>query len=546
MDYPRLVRCAVASLVAAGALATLGGCTARTNVGLTGTAPPDIAHLWITVEEVSFASAADTPPESATGWARESLSKPVVVDLANVDPGTLVSLVSNLTVPAGRYRQLHLGLADASERLLAEARAVGLEYNAQVDTVDGDGRVARTPLELPVPGAGITMPVDLTFEDDSRLSGTGSRSGDVTNLAVALDAARDVVTYEYGANTGYILSPATSVDDAAAAGAVSGWVDASGLPDDHPPIFVSAQVEDDSGTHRVVVRRRAVASDGAFSLYPLPAARKDGTTYDVVISCAGADTVVIHDVPVSDGVATELQSTPIALWPAATVYADVATQPDDLPAGTHVEFYQTRPGDAVPYVIDGQTVDPLSRALPGNAFALSSGVLLVGRYADGGAISFDAMTPNEGAGGYLVGSSGRYRERTVASEPSDVRGSSRNPSVVTAPHPAIAGGGLAGSLTVSIFVPAGRYSRGFLTVSAGHGVVETAIVDALLARGGGSVILDDLPAGSALAPAAGVPYQVSVRAWDARNPGGTVTRVAAGASVTLGDGALGEVTLQLP
>lgn len=546
MQYPHFARCAVTGLVVACGFAALGGCTARTNVGATGTAPPDIAHLWITVDEVSFATAADTPPESATGWSRESLSKPVVIDLANVDPGTLVSLVSNLSVPAGRYRQLHLGLADASERLLAEARAVGLEYNAQVDAVDDDGRVTRTPLELPVPGAGITIPVDLSFEDDSRLSGTGGRSGGVTNLAVALDAARDLLTYEYGSNTGYILSPVTSVDDVAAAGIVSGHIDPGALPDDHPPIFVSAQVEDDSGRHRAVVRRRGVASDGSFSLYPLPAARKDGTTYDVVISCAGADTVVIHDVPVSDGVVTELQSTPIVLSPATTVYADVATQPDGLPAGTHVEFYQTRPGDEVPYVIDGQTIDPLSRTLPGNAFALSSGVLLVGRYADGETISFAAMTPNEGAGGYLVGSSGRYRERVVASDPSDVRGSSRNPTAVTAPYPAIADGGLAGSLTVSIFAPDGRYNRGFVTVSAGHGVVETVIVDALLARGGGTVILGDLPAGNALAPAAGVPYQVSVRAWDVRNPGGTITRVSAGASVTLGDSAFREVLLQVP
>jgi hypothetical protein len=543
MDYPRLVRCAVASLVAAGALAALGGCTARTNVGLTGTAPPDIAHLWITVEEVSFASAADTPPESATGWTRESLSKPVVIDLANVDPGTLVSLVSNLSVPAGRYRQLHLGLADASERLLAEARAVGLEYNAQVDTVDGDGRVARTPLELPVPGAGITIPVDLTFEDDSRLSGTGSRSGDVTNLAVALDAARDVVTYEYGANTGYILSPATSVDDAAAAGAVSGRVDASGLPDDHPPIFVSAQVEDDSGARRVVARR-GVAGDGSFSLYPLPAAAKGGTTYDVVIACAGADTVVIRDVLVSDGAATQLQATPIAMTPAGTVYADVAAGSDALPAGTRVEFYQTNPGDEVPYVIDGQAIDPLSRALPGNAFALSSGVLFVGGYANGEAIAFAATTAAEGTGGYRIGSAARYRVRTVGRDAFDVRGSRRSPTVVTAPYPPIAEGGLAGSLTVSISAPAGRYNRGFVTVSAGHGVVETARVDELLALGGGSVALADLPAGSALVPAAGVPYQVSVRAWDARNPGGTITRVSAGASVALGDAALGNVALQ--
>ena len=205
MRFPHHLGSTLAGVVAIACLVAVAGCSARTNIGATGTAPAEVAHLWVTVEEVGFAVEADTPPESQTGWTRETLSNPVVIDLANVDPGTLVSLVSNLSVRAGQYRQLYLGVAESSDRLVSAARAVGLEYNAQVDIVDEDGGISTAPLEFPVPGVGLAIPVDLTFEDASGLGVTNRSAGEITNLAITLDAARDVVTYEYGGNTGYIL-----------------------------------------------------------------------------------------------------------------------------------------------------------------------------------------------------------------------------------------------------------------------------------------------------------------------------------------------------
>ena len=75
--------------------------------------------------------------------------------------------------------------------------------------------------------------------------------------------------------------------------------------------------------------------------------------------------------------------------------------------------------------------------------------------------------------------------------------------------------------------------------------METTRVDALLRLGGGSVIIDGLPAGSELAPPAGVSYQVSLRAWSSRNAAGTITRIAGPASVTLGDAGFGALQLQV-
>ena len=153
----------------------------------------------------------------------------------------------------------------------------------------------------------------------------------------------------------------------------------------------------------------------------MPAAKKGTTLYDVVITSADADTVVVRDVPVNAGTeVTTLQSTPIMLTAARIVYADVAPSPVALPAGTRLEFHQTLQGrDQVPFVIDGTALDPDTRQVPGAAFALASGSLVVGDYAGGNAVSFVADTPAEGTGGYLVGSTGLYRSATFAANPAE-------------------------------------------------------------------------------------------------------------------------------
>ena len=534
---------ACAAIAACCGLLGLAGCSARTDVGTTGAAPADVAHLWVTVEEVWFAASADTASASSVGWNREKLPAPVVLDLANVDAGTLLPLATGLSLPAGRYRQLHLVIADAGDRLLDEAGALGLEYNAQIDVESDSGSITQAPLELPVPRAGLTIPIDFTFEDADR---TGDDEEEVASLALSLDASRDVLGYEYGSSTGYILSPTASVDDAAAAGEIRGQVDTSGLASGHPAVTASAQVLDDSGTHRRIVQRRLVAADGTFSLYPLPAV-EGGTTYDVVIAGAGARTVVIRDVPVEAGaVPVALQAAAIALTPASTVYANVDGVAAGLPAGTRVEFFRTLPGrDERPFLIDGTALDPVTLTLPGGAFALASGPITVGTYAGGEQIAFDTVTPSERDGGYLVGSAGPYRSDTLAAAAVLVNGSSSRPTLLDVPVPDYAAGGRAGRLTIGLQAPVGRYDRGFVAVMAGHRLVETVRVDELLARGGGTVLVEGLPSGSALAPEAGVSYLAALRAWNSRDAAGTIRRVAASGSASLGDGGAGTLQLEV-
>ncbi len=531
----------IAAASACLALVLLAGCDARTNVAATGTAPEDATHLWVTVEEVWFAAEADTVPEAETGWTREKLANPVVLDLAAIGAGKLVPLVTNVSIPAGDYRQIYLKLADASDRPLDAAREAGLEYNAQIDVKGGSGSVTKRPLELPVPRTGLAIPVDLTFRDSS-----GGDDGTV-NLALTLDAARTVATYEYGTETGYIMSPAVRVDDAAKAGSIAGTVDASALPAGHATVYASAQLKDEAGDRYQLVQRRPVAADGSFTLYPLPAPKSGEKLYDVVISGAGSDTVIVRDVPVTaGGTATVLQSTPIALASARTVYANAGEQVPALPAGTRVEFLQTLPGGAErPHVVADTALDPVTREFQGGGLGLAAGPIHVGTYAGGNLIAFSATTPAEGTAGYLVGSSGAYRQSELATRTSDVSGGSGRPTVVTVPFPEVASGGRRGTLTVNLLATPGQYDNGFVAVMAGHELVETVEIGTLLDRGGGLITIAGLPAGAALAPATGIPYLVAVRAWNSRNAASTFTWTAATRSVNLGDTGVGAFSFQL-
>jgi len=346
-----------------------------------------------------------------------------------------------------------------------------------------------------------------------------------------------------------VLSPVTSVTDEKNAGAISGSVDPSALAPGYGPIVVSAEVADAAGSHHVVVQRRIVGASGAFALYPLPAPGSGTTRYDLVISSSGADTLIIRGVPIGAAAVTSpvvVQSTPILLTAASAVYANVSAQATRLPGGARVVFYQTVAASGeIPYAIDGSAVDMLTRRLPGDAFALGNGPLLVGNYAGGGAIGFSTAAPVEGQGGYVVGTEGAYRSDALASAPSLVNGLRSAPTPVLPPYPAVAAGGVAGTIALTLAAPAGEFDSGFVVVAAGNRLVETLDVGTLLAAGGGTINITNLPAGHALAATAGVPYQLAVRAWNSGSPGASLVRVAATSSAVLGDAAQASAAIDL-
>jgi len=588
---------AATALAALVALPLVNGCSVQTNVDVTGTAPATASHLWLTVDAVWLATAADTPPDAASGWQKFALSTPVSFDLATLSAASLVQAAAGQKLSAGTYRQLHLVLEDSSNPLSAAAQSAGLSYNAELTTTNASGTVVTVPLEFPVPGAGLTIPINVTVGGGipslavSGSSSTGTTDtttptptdsistgfGDTTDttstdtstaatsdtstatstptstttisLAATIDAARDVVSYSLGTDTAYILSPLARADDESTSGAISGSIDVSALPATHAAVFVSAETPDSTQTHHVVIQRSMVAADGSFTLYPLPVASQGSQTYDLVIACAGAQTVIIRGVPVTAGpvsTPTMVQSTAIALVASPTVYADLSAQGPLLPAGTRVDFFETiAAAGEIPYLIDSTAIDPVTRRLPADAFALATSPVAVGSYASGSTISLASTSPVEGNGGYKVGSEGLFRTDTLDLNSSILTGTATAPTLVIAPSPALVSGALSGTLTVSVSAPSGL-DTGFITVSSGGRIVETDDISKLLQAGGGTATISGIPAGSALAPSGGPAYQLAVRAWSSGNPDGTITRTAAPSSVTLGNSAAATSTIQVP
>ncbi len=558
-----LARGARTLLVAIGAPLALAlaasGCSLKADVAATGTTAGNVTHLYVTVQEVWLATGADTPVEATAGWVKSVLATPVTIDLATLTPGALTALATAIALPAGTYRQLHLVTADSADSLVASASALGLTANSEISITATDGTSTTTPLESPVPGAGLTIATDLVLAGSLDVGQTSSAtttststtsSGKTATLAVTLDGARAVLPYGYGTSTGYVLSPIASVIDEKNAGAISGSIDPSALAAGYGPVVVSAEVPDAAGSHHVVVQRRVVGSSGAFTLYPLPAPSSGTTSYDLVISSSGAQTVIIRSVPISSGAVTSpvvVQATPILLTPASPGYANVSAQAVALPGGARVDFYQTiAAGGEIPYLIDSSALDLLTRRLPGDSFALGSGPVNVGDYASGSSISFSTAAPVEGQGGYVIGTEGAFRRDALALAPSLINGLAGAPTPVLPPFPAVAAGGAAGTLALTLTSPVGEFDSGFVVVAAGNRVVESVNVGTLLATGGGTINIVNVPAGRALAPTAGVPYRLSVRAWNSTSPSASLVRVATTMSTVLGDAARASAAIDLP
>ena len=160
-------------------------------------------------------------------------------------------------------------------------------------------------------------------------------------------------------------------------------------------------------------------------------------------------------------------------------------------------------------------------------------------------MTLSTLSPLEGNGGYVVGSEGLYRADTLATTPVLISGTQAAPTPIAAPFPATAAGGISGGVRVTLSAPLGTYDSGLVIIAAGNRVVEAADVGAILFGGGGTITLTRIPSGIALAPNGGVPYQVSLRAWNSANASSLV-RVAAASSVPMGNAGSGSVALQLP
>jgi hypothetical protein len=121
-------------------------------------------------------------------------------------------------------------------------------------------------------------------------------------------------------------------------------------------------------------------------------------TYDVLLRGRGVETVIVRGVPVVKGTVTDLG--PAIAMPAGTEFTVNTTT---NPTGAWVNFYQTLDiamggVPEAPYEIRFRHVDPFTGSFLA-PIALSNGPIHFGTYKTGNAISFQAVTPNEWAGG---------------------------------------------------------------------------------------------------------------------------------------------------
>ena len=583
--------------------AALAGCSTRTNVAATGDSPALYTHVYITAQAVWFNSNATAGPDDG-GWAQFPLSTPVTVDLVADSAGNFANLATDLKLAPGSYAQVRLIPVDASAPLAVSAQTLGALYNMEADFVDANGVTQQLPLELlnPDKGLGIqtnlsvpfgnigaafgalssqpaTTPTDTTTgttfgTTTGTTLGTGTTTGVATTTAefsLTFDGTRDLTPFTYGGTSGVLLSPHVSAYDLSQVGGIQGQLTLTNLPgltsaNGTPGLEACAEVLSADGTRHIVVARAPVASDGTFTIYPLPTSTAtfnafgtnttNLTSYDLVIHGPGIATIIVKSVQIppvnsssggfgasstSPGTTTTStvggnpDTTPITPTnlvsvgtfvprAAGTYTANIATATAaPLPAGAAVSFYQTlRANGEVPYVIEAAPIDPFNQVLA-NAQSLSTGTVDSGTYVSAGAtITVVSEAPAEGAGSYQVAASApSYADGalgTLVAAPTASGVTVSGP--VTIGTLALAGGSTASTVSASV-TPAsvGKYDHGELMLSQNGQLVASAPIDAALAGAGGTVQLTGVPGG-----APGNVYYVTVRAWNSSNPAGTLTR----------------------
>ena len=143
-----------------GLACLLAGCSARTDVSLTGNTPAQYSHVWITTQEIWVNASATAGPDDS-GWRKFPLSTPATVDLVGQNGGTLGSIVTGLNIEPGTYSQLRVIPVDSSAALTASAQTAGALFNAEADYVDSAGTTHQLPLEMLNPEKGIGIATSL-------------------------------------------------------------------------------------------------------------------------------------------------------------------------------------------------------------------------------------------------------------------------------------------------------------------------------------------------------------------------------------------------
>jgi trimeric autotransporter adhesin len=246
-----------------------------------------------------------------------------------------------------------------------------------------------------------------------------------------------------------------------------------------------------------------------------------------------------------------------------------------LPAGAEVAFYQTLPGsNELPYVIERSAIDPINQDLA-TPQQLSTGTVDSGTFnnenttdsiegtdttdtidttsttsttstnTSGTLVTVVSASPKEGTGGYQVAADAPFYAYGALGTKVSMPASAASASVTT-PVQEVSVGALSlasgnDPVTVNVEVneaSPGKYNAGEVLIGTNGQLVAAASLTQALQGGGGTVVLDKVPGGTATSV-----YYVTVVAWNSANPQASFTRQWAETPLNLASS--GSASLQL-
>ncbi len=446
--------------------------TGSVNVQITDGPGDEFQHVWVTVRAIAFHTSPDQVWSSADAtWLTTTLPAPVTVDLTTLNNGVLNStLFAGLNLPAGTYRQIRFFFdgaeapLDASALATRDSNGAALQWNDQVEYLNGTSTPQESPLEIAYPTQGI------------QLVGTFNvAAGSTLNLAVDFDLEHMIVPFNHDGQTYFTLRPNLQYFDMTQVGAISGTVDHTQLcqsvgaelaqaPACAFNLVVKAELLSPDGSRHAVARETMVDPlTGNFTLYPLATRDASGNpiaAYDVVIRGRNMETMLVTGVPVTAGTSpggtgsaapTVLQAAAITPMLNTGEYtAQFAVPLAPLTSGYAI-FQQTLPGaGAVPYEIRWRNTDPFTGRFR-NPIPLqgASSALHVAAYNAGAALAFAGVVPQEGAGAYTVAANeaAYYRLGAGSVMAPPTAGSTQTFSVAS---PVLASGVTSGTVNVNL------------------------------------------------------------------------------------------------
>jgi hypothetical protein len=300
-----------------------GGGNGTLRVLLTDAPACGYDSVFVTVQEVRVHQDA-AAAESAAGWRSITLDPPRRIDLLTLGNGLLTEL-GRAAVPAGRYTQLRLVLADNS--------TVNPLANAVKPT--GGAEVALSTPSAQQSGLKLQTAIEVA-------------SGRQADFVLDFDACDSVVRAGNSGNT--LLKPVLRGTPLMTSG-VQGRIDAALAG---PQTVISLQ---QAGR---IVKSAVPDSSGAYMLSPVAPGN-----YQLVLSAPGRTTVVVSGVPIIESTLSPLGSPAVPLSapasPTATLAGAVSTGSTPVVATVH----------ALQALSDGSTVQVAGQPVAGSGGSYS-------------------------------------------------------------------------------------------------------------------------------------------------------------------------------